>query len=142
MRLSLFTSVAASLLLGALASDPCGLPNQPCCKRNFCSRDDTDCVDGTCVVTKPGEGVCIGKGTKRDEPCCGGFCAGKELSCSEGTCVDVNDEPVLDQSGFQPGQEGGKCIGEDQICTEDDEVILECVDGFCRAPEVVRDQSV
>jgi hypothetical protein len=143
MRLAFLTSVAASLLLGSwVSADTCGLANQPCCSNNFCSHVDAVCVDGICTVAVPGEGKCTGMGTKPGELCCNGNCSGEELACSEGTCVDVNEEPVLDQSGPRPGQNGGRCIGADQVCDEDEDLALECVDGFCKAPDVVTDQSV
>lgn len=143
MRLALLTSLVASFLLGAFSA-ACGGGEQPCCPDNFCSDVDADCVDGVCVVSVPGKGACEGMGTKRGEPCCKLTCIGDTLSCSEGTCVDINDVPVLDQSGPQEGQLGGKCIGEDQICDESDEFSLECINGICEdtTPVGVTDQSV
>lgn len=140
MRLALLTSVAASLLLGVFSAS-CGGTGEPsCCPDNFCSDVDADCVDGACVVAVPGQGACKGMGTKRGEPCCNLKCDGAELFCSAGTCVD--EDIVLDQSGLQGGQEGGECIGEDQLCDETEDFALECVDGVCVAPAVVQDSSV
>lgn len=76
------------------------------------------------------------------QPCCLRSCAGDNVTCAEGTCVDINETPVSDQSGPVPGSAGGPCIGDDHLCDENDDLILECVDRVCIEQEGVPDQSV
>ena len=123
------------------AADACGTAGDICCEGDFCEDIDVACEAGTCVIARPGEGVCIGKGTL-GQPCCMRACAGSNITCAEGTCVDVNDEPVIDQSGPLPGALGGPCIGDDHLCDENDILTLECVGNVCVEPSIVSDQSV
>lgn len=130
--------IATAFLRAVVA---CGTAGDICCEGNFCEDIHVTCEAGLCVNARPGEGVCVGKGML-GQPCCMRACAGPNITCAEGTCVDINEEPVIDQSGPLPGALGGRCIGDDQLCDEDDTVALECVDNVCVEPGIVSDQSV
>jgi hypothetical protein len=141
MRLLILLTIAPLLLL-QVQSGACGQTNSACCPEdNFCEDDLAACSNGICKLTVPGEGSCINKGMINQE-CCNGVCVGENIECSSGSCVDVTDDPVDDQSGFRPGQEGGPCVGALKLCDEDEDLGLECIDNICQLPQGVNLQSV
>lgn len=121
--------------------EACGKAGEGCCEAEFCEDVDHICEAGVCTLARPGEGICAAKGML-GQPCCTRACKGDNVTCAEGTCVDVNEEPVFDQSGPLPGTPGGLCIGDDQLCDEDDDVVLECIDRVCVEQSIVSDQFV
>eukprot|EP00892_Ulva_mutabilis_P007136 jgi/Ulvmu1/4795/UM020_0080.1 len=135
-------SLLLALLCAACLSgvNACGEAESACCDTNYCEDADRICESGVCVVARPGEGLCANMGML-GQPCCLRTCAGADLACAEGTCVNINEEPVIDQSGPAPGSPGGACIGDDELCDENDYLELECIDSVCVAQDVVSDQS-
>lgn len=129
--------VAAACLRSVEA---CGKLGDECCNGD-CEDVDHFCDAGVCVVARPGEGLCIAMGML-GQPCCMRMCSGENTVCAEGTCVNINEDPVLDQSGPPPGSVGGPCIGDDQLCDENDDLVLECIDRVCVEQLIVLDQSV